>query len=100
MTSILVTIGLWIVKIVTGPAVQAILKSILDKFIQQGKDLVPVVKAAIEEAQTHTELSGTEKLKRAVATIASQFPAMETAALYSVVTAIFEQLYTVPPKTP
>lgn len=98
MSNFVIRVGLWLVKIITGPAVQAILKSILDKFVQQGKDLVPIVKAAIEEAQTHTELSGTEKLKFAVSLVAAKLPDMETAAIYSVVTAIFEQIYTVPSK--
>jgi hypothetical protein len=98
MSNFVIRVGLWLVEFITGPAVQAILKSILNKFIQQGKTLIPIVKEAIEEAQTHTELSGTEKLKFAVSLVAAKFPDMEITSIYAVVTAIFEQIYTVPSK--
>ena len=91
--SILVSIGLWLLKIASGPMVQAILQKMLENFIQQGKELIPIIEAAIKEAQTHTELSGIEKLKLACDIVSAKFPDMERAALFSTVTAIYEQIW-------
>ena len=72
--SFLVTIGLWIVRLITGPVVQAALKSFLTDLANQGKDYLPVVLEAVKTANDRMDLNSTEKFQLALELAKAKFP--------------------------
>jgi len=49
----LAKIGLWLLSIATSSTVKAILAKVLEDVIQTGKEQLPYVEAAVEEAMRH-----------------------------------------------
>jgi len=72
--SFIVSIGLWIVKIITGPLVQGALKSLIADLAQQGKDYLPVVLEAVKTANDRMDLDSTGKFELALELAKAKFP--------------------------
>ena len=55
MWQILISIGMALVKFASSPIVAAILAKVLEDLLQTGKEAVPYVEKAVEEAMRHGE---------------------------------------------
>lgn len=90
----LITIGLWLIQLVTGPAVKAVAWQLLIDLGTVSKD---VVKNAIGQAAASPATSGVDRLKLAASIVAQSYPQVANAAIYSVVTSVYREAYPTDP---
>ena len=78
--SILISIGLWLLKLASSDAVKAILQKVLTDLVQLGKDDLQIVIQVVKDASLRSDLTGIEKYDLVKQTLQKKFPEM-TAAL-------------------
>jgi hypothetical protein len=84
--SILISIGMWLLKIVCSPEVKMILTSVIEDLLKTiSTQAAPAVIIAVKEAMARDDLNNSQKFDYVQAAVLQQFPNMEKSALNALI---------------
>lgn len=89
---ILITIGMWLLKLASNPIVQQVVYSVFMDLFNVGKDYIPVAIEAVKTAAGRTDLDATGKFELASSLIKETFPDIPHALLNSIIENVYGML--------